>query len=270
MSIHPTALVDASAELGEGVEVGPYSVIGPQVKIGAGTVIGPHVTIHRYTTLGANCRVHDHAAIGDTPQDLSFRDVVSYTRVGDGVVMREGVTIHRGTKEGSVTEVGDGCFFMANSHVGHNGKLGRQVILANGVLLAGHVEIGDKAFLSGNVMVHQFCRIGRLAMLSGGMGASCDVPPFCTTLMLSRNTLAGLNTVGLRRNGVSSEDRLALRAAYHLLFRSRHLLREAVALLQQQHVSGPARELADFIATSKRGVCTAERQSAAAPADGED
>ncbi len=265
MNLHPTAIIDASAQLGEGVDVGPYAVIGADVVVGPGTVIGPHAVIHRYTTLGARCQVHAHTSIGDTPQDLSFRDAVTYTRIGDGVVLREGVTIHRGTKEGTTTELGDGCFLMANSHVAHNATLGKNVILANGVLLAGYVEIGDKAFLSGNAMVHQFCRVGRLAMLSGGMGASCDVPPFCTTMMLSRNELVGLNTIGLRRNGFSAEERLALRAAFHTLFRSSLLLRDAVKLLQDAHAAGPVRELADFIAASKRGVCKVGRGSRSAP-----
>lgn len=257
MTIHSTAIIDPSARLGEGVRVGPYAVISADVTIGAGTVLGPHAVIHPHTTLGVNCQVHAHTSIGDTPQDLSFHGVISHTRIGDGVVIREGVTIHRGTKEGTATEVGDGCFLMANSHIAHNCKLGKNVILANGVLLAGYVEVGDGAFLSGNSMVHQFCRVGRLAMLSGGMGASCDVPPFCVTMMLSRNQLAGLNTVGLRRNGFSSDDRLHLRNAFHRLFLSDELMSEAVEKLQAEHASGPVRELADFIAASKRGVCKA-------------
>lgn len=260
MNLHPTAIIDAQAELGEAVEVGPYAVIGPAVSIGAGTVIGPHVVIHRYTTLGANCRVHAHACLGDIPQDLAFKDAPTYVRVGDGVVLREGVTIHRGTKEGTVTEVGDGCYLMANSHLAHNVKLGRKVILANGALLAGYVEVGDQAFISGNAAVHQFVRIGRLAMVGGGGSISVDIPPFCTTRTGAYNVLAGLNTVGLRRNGFLPEDRLALRGAYRLLFRSGLPWPEALDQLQTRFPAGPVQEWIAFIRASKRGICRPTRK----------
>lgn len=270
MLLHPTAIIDRGAELGAGVEVGPYSIIGPDVVIGAGTVIAPHVVIHRYTTLGANCRVHAHAVIGDVPQDMAFKDTPTYTRVGDGVVMREGVTIHRGTKEGTVTVVGDGCFLMANSHVAHNCVLGRQVILANGVLLAGYVELGEKVFISGNAALHQFVRVGRLAMVGGESSLSVDLPPFCVARTGSVNTLAGLNTVGLRRAGLASAERLALRAAYHRLFLDYANRREAVAALREEQPMPVVRELLDFIATSKRGVCSPRRSGLTDAAAGAD
>lgn len=259
MTIHPTALIDPSAKLGVGVVVGPYAVIEADVAIGAGSTVGPHAVICRYTTLGERCRVHAHAVIGDTPQDLGFREVVSHTRIGNDVVMREGVTIHRGTKEGTVTEVGDGCFLMANSHLAHNVQLGRQVILANGVLLAGYVEVGDKCFIGGNSAVHQFCRIGRLAMVGGGVSLSVDAPPFCMVRTGSLNELAGLNTVGLRRSGIGSEARLALRSAFHRIFVSGSNRKETLAALRQEGASGPVLELIDFVAGSKRGVCHTRR-----------
>lgn len=267
MLLHPTAIIDSSAELGEGVEVGPYSIIGPDVVLGAGTVVGPHAVIHRYTTLGPRCRVHAHTSLGDLPQDMAFKDVPSYTRVGEGVVLREGVTIHRGTKEGTTTVVGDGCFLMANSHVAHNCVLGRQVILANGVLLAGYVEVGDKVFISGNAAVHQFVRIGRLAMVGGESSLSVDLPPFCVARTGGVNTLAGLNTVGLRRGGLSSAERLAVRAAYHRIFLSALNRRDALATLRSEQPAPVVLELLDFIAASKRGVCRPRHAAVAEDAD---
>lgn len=259
MSIHPTALVDPSASLGAGVTIGPYAVIEGDVTVGAGTTIGSHAVICRYTTLGERCRVHAHAVIGDTPQDLGFRDVPSYTRIGNDVVLREGVTIHRGTKEGTTTEVGDGCFLMANSHLAHNVQLGKQVILANAVLLAGYVVVGDKCFIGGNSAAHQFCRIGRLAMVGGGVSLSVDAPPFCMVRTGSLNEVAGLNTVGLRRSGITSEERLALRAAFRRIFLSGSNRKEVLAALRQDGACGPVLELIDFVATSKRGVCHSRR-----------
>lgn len=269
MSIHPTALLDRSAQVDPTVEVGPYAVIGPEVVIGAHTQIGPHAVIHRFTTMGERCRVHAHACLGDAPQDMAFKDTPSYVRIGHDVVLREGVTVHRGTKEGTTTEVGDHCYLMANSHVGHNSILGHHVILANGVLLGGYVEVGDRAFISGNCAIHQFVRVGRLAMVGGVAAMSVDVPPFCVTRTGSLNTLAGLNTIGLRRNGISAEDRLALRAVFHRVFRSDRNRREVVAELRQAHPSPLVLEFLDFIAASKRGVCRPRRGSQSAATDGD-
>ena len=261
MRIHPTAIVDPSAHLGPGVDVGPFAVIGPEVQVGAACQIGPHAVIHRYVTLGEHSQVHAHAVLGDLPQDLAFKEAASHVRIGRNVVIREGVTIHRGTKEGTVTEVGDGCFLMANSHLAHNVKLGQGVIVANNALLAGYVEVGDKAFISGNTSIHQFVRIGRLAMVGGAAGLSADLPPFCIAHPLSVNELAGLNTVGLRRNGFSSPDRLALRQVFHRLFRSGTNRRQALAQLSEENLAPAARELVDFVAVSKRGVCHARRRA---------
>jgi len=269
MSIHPTALIDRTAQVDASAEIGPYVVIGPNVIIGAGCQIGPHVVIHRYTTLGRNCRVHANACLGDVPQDLGFKESPTFVRIGNDVVMREGVTIHRGTKEGTVTEVGDGCYFMANSHLAHNVKLGSNVVLANGVLLAGYVEVGDRVFVSGNAAIHQFVRVGRLAMVGGESSISVDVPPFCVARTGALNTLSGLNTVGLRRAGLSSAERLALRAAYHRIFRSGRNRREVLAEVRSEQPSAPVLELLDFIAASKRGVCRPRRAGESASAETE-
>lgn len=255
--LHPSAVVDASAELGEGVEVGPFAVIEAGAVIGSGCVIGPHAVIHGAVRLGRDCRVHAGAVLGDTPQDLAFTPVPSTVAIGDRCVIREGVTIHRGTAEGSVTRTGADCYLMANSHLAHNVTLGNHVILANGVLLAGYVEVGDRAFLSGNTSVHQFVRIGRLAMLGGLSAISQDVPPFMTTEPGAYNRLAGLNTVGLKRAGLPPETRTALKHAFKILFRSGMARSTAVAELRAGTAPPPeVEEMLSFVEGSKRGVCS--------------
>lgn len=255
MSIHPTALVDRGANLGRDVVVGPYSIIESGVTVGDGAVIGPHAVLHRYTTLGANCRVHAHAVIGDTPQDMAFNDAPSYVRIGAGTLIREHVTIHRGTKPETSTEVGERCFLMVNCHLGHNVRLGNQVIIVNAALLAGYVEIGDRAFISGNVVVHQFVHIGRLAMLSGLSGISKDVPPFCTTAGLMPNSVGGLNVVGMRRAGITPPERLQVKRAFDLVYRSGLNVSQAVERIKAEGLVGPAAEFGAFAESSKRGLC---------------
>lgn len=255
MAIHPTALIDSDARLAPDVDVGPFAVIGPQVELAEGVRIGPHAVIASHTRIGAGTRVHAHAVIGDVPQDVAFKDAPTWVEIGRNVIIREGVTIHRGTKPDTVTRVGDGCFLMANSHLAHNVELGPRVIVANGALLAGYVVVGAAAFISGNVLIHQFCHVGRLAMLSGGSGISQDVAPFCTTYSAARNRLAGLNIIGMRRAGFSPEERLQVKRAFRLLFRSGLAPAEAVARIREAFSSGPAREMADFAESSKRGLC---------------
>jgi len=255
MSIHPTALVDPAAELAPDVDIGPYAVVGPRVRIGARCAIGPHAVVHPFVTLGEGCRVHAHAVLGDLPQDLGFAGGESAVEIGAGCTIREGVTIHRGTKPGTATVVGKGCFLMANSHLAHNVRLGDGVILANGALLGGYVEVGDRAFVSGNAAVHQFVRVGRLAMVSGLAAVSKDAPPFCTLHSVITNRISGLNVVGMRRAGLTSAQRLEVKRAFALLFRSGLNVRDAIARIRAEIPEGPGRELADFAAASKRGLC---------------
>lgn len=262
-TIHPTAVVHSGAEIGKDVTIGPYAVIDDKVRIGAGTVIGPHVTLFRFTTIGEKCVLHANAVLGDWPQDVAFKpEDESYLRIGSNCRIREGVTMHRGTKPGTATEVGDGCFLMVNSHLGHNVKLGACVIIANGALLAGYAEVGDGAFLSGNCLIHQFTRIGRLAMLAGGTAITKDVPPFCKTSGGAGNTVVGLNVIGLRRAGMSPEDRLAIKRAFTILYRSKLNVSQAVERLKQDS-SALVREFTEFIEASKRGVCRCRGRSVA-------
>lgn len=254
--IHPSAVIESGAELGQNVTVGPFAYIAAGAQVGDGCQIGAHASVLRYTTVGAGCRIHDGAVIGDLPQDFAFEaSTASYVKIGSGCVIREGVTIHRGTKPGTVTEVGNQCFLMANSHLAHNVRLGNQVVLANGALLGGYVEVGDRCFISGNCTAHQFVRIGRLAMMGGGSGVSKDVPPFCTARPLTPNTILGLNVVGLRRAGFTPAQRAEVKEAFGLLYRSGLNVSQAVEAMKKRFAEGPAREMTDFVEASKRGIC---------------
>lgn len=254
-TIHSTAIVHTGAELGNNVTIGPYAVIDDQVRIGDNTVIGPHVSIYRFTTIGRECFIHANAVLGDWPQDIAFKpEFESCLRIGSNCRIREGVTIHRGTKPGTATEVGNHCFLMVNCHLAHNVKLGDYVVIVNGALLAGYVEVGDRAFISGNCLIHQFCRIGKLAILAGGSVVNKDVPPFCKTGW-GPNAVVGLNVVGLKRAGIGPEDRLIIKRAFAILYKSGLNVSQAVERIKRECPSGLVQELCAFIKVSQRGIC---------------
>ena len=262
MTVHATAIVSPQARLGRDVSIGPYAVVEEGTVIGDGCEIRAHAVVKRHACLGSGNRVHEGAVLGGEPQDLAFRGVPSELLIGDGNTIREGATIHRGTVEGSATVVGSGCYLMAYSHVGHNGRLADGVILANNVLLAGQVEVGERAFLSGGVVVHQFARVGRLAMIGGNTRISMDALPFVNTTGYNGGAV-GLNVVGLRRAGLGS-SLATLKRAYRILLRSGLLLKaalEEMAALQDPLVD----EMIAFIRGSKRGFHRAARASAEPP-----
>jgi UDP-N-acetylglucosamine acyltransferase len=254
--IHPTAIINPKARLGVNISIAPYAFIDENTEIGDNSSIGPFSVILKYTQIKANCNIHSHAVIGDLPQDLTFKEAPSYVHIGGGTTIREGVTIHRGTKPETITEIGENCYLMVNSHIAHNVKVGNNVIMANGALLAGYVEVGERAFISGNVIIHQFVRIGRLAMLSGASAISQDVPPFCTTRGISGNIVAGLNTIGMRRAGIPQKERTALRRAFHILYFSGLKQKDAIKKILEQETSPLVKELCLFISQTKRGICT--------------
>ena len=253
--IHQTAIIDPKAELGNDVSVGPFTCIDADVKVGDGCVIGPHATILPYTTVGTRCTVHSGAILGDLPQDLGYKESVSYVEIGEECTIREGVTVHRGTGEGTVTRVGSNCLLMAFSHVAHNVQMGNSVILCNGGLLAGYAEIDDGAFISGNGGVHQFCKVGRLAMLGANSIATKDVPPYCIVRSCALNAIAGLNVVAMRRAGMDKEDRQAVQRAFRILYKSGFNVSDAKKRLEEEFPDGPASEFASFIERSERGIC---------------
>jgi len=253
MPIHPTAVVDVSAEIDPAAEIGAWVVIERNVRIGAGTRIYPHAYISEGTTLGQRCQIHPFAVVGHHPQDVKWTGEPSFTQVGDETIIREHATIHRGTLPGSTTVIGQRCFIMANGHVAHNAQVGNQVIIANGALISGHVQVGDRAFISGNVVVHQFVRIGELAMIGGGTRVGTDVPPFMT--VIERNYLVGPNVVGLRRAGFSAAERHEIRRAYQLLCRSGLPFQQAVEQIAQMVRTAPGQRLVEFLrAPSRRGI----------------
>ncbi|MBI4327272.1 MAG: acyl-ACP--UDP-N-acetylglucosamine O-acyltransferase [Chloroflexi bacterium] len=251
--IHPSALIHPEADIDPTARIGPYCVIDRQVVLGAHCELGPQVHLTGHTVIGTHNRFHAGCVMGDAPQDLKYKGETTGLRIGDHNIFREHVTVHRSNKSSEETVIGSHNFLMVNSHVGHNCRLGHHVILANGALLGGHVTVDDRAFISGNCLVHQFVRIGTLALMQGGAAVSKDLPPF--TVAWGYNSICGLNTVGLRRAGVTGEQRLELKRLYHALFRSGCHLGQAVKAAQKDFTSDCARTLIAFIAASKRGVC---------------
>jgi len=251
--IHPTAVVDAAAEVGAGVEIGPYAVVEGGVTIADGCRIVGQCWIFRGTALGAGCAVYPGAVLGAPPQDFHFRGEESFVRIGPGTVVREGAQVHRATAKGGVTAVGARCLIMANGHVGHECRIGDDVVICNNALASGHVEIGDRAFISGNVSIHQFTRVGRLAMIGGNAAISRDLPPFLTAAPMSGNRVLGVNTIGLRRAGIGAEARLRVKNAFRRLYLSGLLFLDALAELDADETP-EVRELIAFIRASRRGA----------------
>lgn len=228
-------------------------MIDQDVQLGPGCVVGPHVYITGVTTIGANNRFYAGCVIGEAPQDLRYAGEPTRTSIGDGNVFREHVTIHRSSKASEETRIGSHNFLMANAHVGHNSVLGDRVIIANGALLGGYASVADRAFISGNCLVHQFTRVGSLSLMQGGAAISKDLAPF--TIARGVNRACGLNIVGMRRAGLSADERVELKRLYTAIFRSGTNVRAAAVEARQRFSSPPAKVLLDFIAESKRGVC---------------
>lgn len=254
--IHATAIIAPGAELDSTVTVGPYAVIGEHVKIGAGTTVGPHAVIEGYTEIGCDNQIFQFASVGAIPQDLKFAGEVSYLKIGDRNRIREFVTIHLGTEDGcGVTTIGDDNLFMAYSHVAHDCIVGNHVILANAATLAGHVEVDDFAILGGLSAVHQFARIGCHVMASGGSMMGQDIVPY-SIVQGDRAKVVGLNLIGLKRRGFSSEALSNIKKMYKLVFRSNLKLEEAVAQIEEQFDTSAPEVVTylDFLKKSERGL----------------
>ncbi|MEQ8202995.1 MAG: acyl-ACP--UDP-N-acetylglucosamine O-acyltransferase [Smithellaceae bacterium] len=256
MNIHSTAIVAPDAELGEGVEIGPYSIIGKEVKIGRNTIIGPHAVIDDFTQIGENCHIFQFASIGAPPQDLKFAGEKTSVVIGNFNTIREFVTSHRSTTADiGVTVIGDHNLIMAYCHVAHNCKLGNNIVMSNGATLGGHTHIEDYAIIGGLTGVHQFSRIGAHCIVGGASGVNKDVPPY-TTAAGNHAKLFGLNLIGLKRRGFSEETINALKKAYRILFRSHLLLNAAIEKVEAEVEDFPeVRHFVKFIKESERGVC---------------
>ena len=255
MKIHPTALIHHSAELADDVEIGPYVCIDGHAIIGSGCIIQAHAVLAGKVRLGKNNLLGYGAVVGAEPQDHAFRpEINSEVIIGDNNRIREYCTIHRGTSEGSATTVGNDNFFMAGTHLGHNTTVGNHVIIANSVLLAGHVEVQDNAFIGGGTAFHQYVRVGQVAIAQGNSGFTKDIPPF--TIAAMRNSIIGLNVVGLRRAGFSADERLEIKNAFKLLYKSGLNTTQAVERAEHMDWNKEGRIFFDFVASAKkRGIC---------------
>ena len=254
VKIHPTAIVDPKARLGEGITVGPYSVIDAQVTVGDGTTIGSHCVLTGRTTLGKRNRIFTGAVVGSEPQDVKFAGEETFLEIGDDNIIREYATLNPGTGEGTKTVIGNENWLMIQSHVGHNAVIGNHVKLANGVMLGGHAVIEDYATVGGGTPVHQFVRIGRHAMIGGGFRVVQDVAPY----MIAGDEplkIHGVNQIGLERAGFSKETVETLKKAYKVIFRNNLTLKEALAALTADFPQiEEIKNLSAFLTASTRGL----------------
>jgi UDP-N-acetylglucosamine acyltransferase len=252
-NIHPTAIINKGAELGKDVVVGPYCVIGENVKIGEKTKLHAGVVINGHTTIGKNNEIYSYAVIGNPGQDRNYKNEKSFVEIGDNNILRESVTVNKGTGEGSKTIVGDGCFFFAVSHVGHNVKVGNGVTLVNGAGLAGFVEVEEKAFVSAYCPVHQFCKIGKMAIIGLCSPIEKDVPPF-TMGAGNPFKIYGLNKVGLERNNVPEVSKAALKNMYRIFFRAGLNTTQALTRIKEELNDPYVVHFVKFVEGSKRGI----------------
>jgi len=239
-SIHPTAVVSDQAELADEVQIGPHCYIGPHVRIGRGTRVGPQVVIDGHTTLGEENNIHGLASLGGAPQDLSYRGEDTRLEIGDRNTVREFVTINRGTiKGGGITKIADDCLLMACCHIAHDCEISSGVILANNVLLAGHVFVGERANVSGSSAAQHFVTIGAFAYVGGLTRMAQDVPPYMI-LEGHPSKVRGANQIGMRRGGIDEEEIEAVRDAYKAIWRGEGLRREIFAKLEERYPDSPA------------------------------
>jgi len=253
--IHPTAIIDAQAEISDTATIGPYVVIGPNVTIGPESIIEPHVVIRGPTTIGARNHIYQFSTVGEATPDLKYHDEPTELVIGNDNIIRENVTIHRGTvQDRGITQLGDHNLIMAYVHVGHDSIVGNNTILVNNTALAGHVVVGDWAILSGYTLVHQFCKIGAHSFSGMGTAIGKDVPAF-VTVAGSPAEAKTINSEGLRRRGFSSHTLAELRRAYKIIYRQGLTLDSAVQRLEGMVKETPELQmLIDSLSNSERGI----------------
>jgi UDP-N-acetylglucosamine acyltransferase len=260
MGIHPTAIIAPGAELGDDVEIGPYCTVGPQVRLGDRTRLVAHVVVDGDTWIDSDCEIYPFAAIGCHPQDKKLKsgDPSGKLRIGAHNRIREHVTIHGGTPfGGGTTTIGDHNMLLVGAHVGHDATVGNNVVFTNGAMAAGHTVIGDRAILGAMVGIHQFARVGKLAMVGAGAMVSHDAPPF-SMVQGDRAKLVGVNLVGLHRNGYTPAQKALVKRVFRLLFWRAGTLHQRLEFVRNSalHREAVCREIIEFVAVSKRGVCS--------------
>jgi UDP-N-acetylglucosamine acyltransferase len=252
--IHPTAIVSENAKLGENISVGPYAIIHDDVEIGNDCVIGPQAIIYNGARIGNRVKIFQGASVSNVPQDLKFGDEKTYFFIGDDTVIREFVTLHRGTSETGKSTVGKNCLIMAYAHVAHDCTIGNNCIIVNSVQIGGHVTIQDHAIIGGSTPVHQFSTVGQHVMVGGGFKIVTDVPPY---VLAAGEPLrySGLNLVGLRRRGFTSNDIEALKDAYKIIYFSGMNLGDARKKLEEKYSEHPlVKNIIDFLNNHKRAL----------------
>ena len=255
MLIDSKAIVDSHAELADDVSIGPYSVIGADVKIGAGTIIGSHVVIKGPTSIGKENRIYQFTSIGEDPQDKKYAAEITRLEIGDRNTIREFTSMHRGTQQDNcVTKIGDDNLFMAYTHVAHDCIIGNNVIMANGASLAGHVHLNNNAILGGFTLVHQFTQVGQYSFAAMGSAITQDIPPF---IMVGGKPTRphGINSVGMERNGISTEDIRLIRNAYKIIYKMNLRLEDAIEKMED--MTSDSKQLTDmisFLRNVSRGI----------------
>lgn len=251
MSIHPSSIVEDGAELGEGVEIGPFCHVGSQVKLGDNAQLKSHVAIAGNTKIGDNARIFPFVSLGHEPQDLKFKGEETSLYIGDNCLIREGVTMNTGTEGGgSKTVVGDNCSFLANSHVAHDCILGNNIVFSNNVMVGGHCQLADNVICGGGSGIHQFSRIGRNAFIGGLAGVEGDVIPF-GMMRGSHGRLIGLNVIGMKRCGIERSSIMAAKSAYKQIFAGDFPIRDVVKEIRQSTEDSLVLEILDFIDSAK-------------------
>lgn len=252
--IHPTAIIDRNAELGEGVAVGPYAIIEADVVIGNGTSIGPHAVVYNGTRIGKECRIFQGAGLGQIPQDLKFKGENTLLRIGDRTMVREFCTMNRGTAARGETVIGSDSVFLAYCHVGHDCVIGDGVIVSNNLAMAGHVEVGNNVTIGGVCAIHQFVRIGDFAMIQVQAYVTQDVVPYAL-VGAEPLRISGVNKIKLERLGFSPERYQNVKRAYRILFRDGLNLKDAVAKLEETYPGdADILLLTKFAKESSRGI----------------
>ena len=252
--IHQLTAVDPRARIGKNVTVDPFTTIAADVEIGDGTWIGSNVTIMDGARIGKNCRIFPGTVIAAIPQDLKFDGEDSQVIIGDNTTIRECVTVNRGTKALGYTKIGNNCLIMATSHIAHDCVVGDNAIIVNGCAIGGHVEIGDYAIIGGLSAVHQFSRIGKHVITAGGSLVRKDIPPY-VKVGGEPPVYAGINSVGLRRRGISNEKILEIQSIYRVIFQMGMNVSQALAYVEKEVLSTPERdEIVQFIQSSQRGI----------------